>query len=516
MLDTMRTKPMPGRYDVPSARKRSSLLILILLLGFSLRLVRLDAREMWYDEAFAVLYAEKDLGSIVQGTVTPVEGAAADIHPLLYYFFLHGWMRIGQSPFVVRFPSVAFGVLSVCLVYLLGRELFGVQIGLLASVLTALSPFHIWYSQEARMYSLLCLISLLSIYFFAKAYQDGKWRHWMAFAFCSALSLYVHNLAFLIPFTLIVFALATRRWTLFPRLLAAYGVILLLFLPWLILVPGQFAKVQQAYWVAKPGLSELVRTLLVFTFNLPIPNWLLPLVLFYSILLLTLTLYLALRPSIRQAASGSAWAMGLVLSLFLVPVLTMFIISQFKSVYIERAVLVGALAYYIAMAFSFLKSRPPRLILLSLLPVPLLLAISLEYQYTYSLFPRSPFRDANAYLREHRQDGDAIVHDSKLSFFPSHYYDRSLPQEYIGDVPGSSTDTLALPTQEVLGLLAQPDVSHAVGNSRRVWFVVFQRALDEATELGVENESKAWLDSRYSLTSVEAFNDLLVYLYEAP
>jgi mannosyltransferase len=509
-------KRMPGRYDASSGRKRSFLLILILLLGFSLRLVRLDTREMWYDEAFAVLYAEKDLGAVVRGTVTPIEGAAADIHPLLYYFFLHGWMELGQSPFVVRFPSVVFGVLSICLVYLLGRELFGVQVGLLSSALTALSPFHIWYSQEARMYSLLCLIGLLSIYVFAKAYQDGRWIHWMAFAFCSALSLYVHNLAFLIPLALIIFTLAARRWALLPRLLTAYVVILLLFLPWLILVPGQYAKVHQAYWVAKPGPSELVRTLLVFTSNLPVPNWLLPLALFYSMLLLALTLYPALRSVARQAGSGSGWAMGFVLTLFLVPILTMFTISQFKSVYIERALLASALAYYIAMAASLHKFRLRRLILLSLLPVPLILGIGLWYQYTYALFPRSPFRDANAYLRQHHQVGDAIVHDNKLSFFPSHYYDRSLAQAYVGDAPGSSTDTLALPTQEVLGLLAQPDLEHAAGNAKRVWFVVFQRALDEASELGVENEGKAWLDSRYDLTSIEAFNDLLVYLYETP
>jgi mannosyltransferase len=145
-----------------------------------------------------------------------------------------------------------------------------------------------------------------------------------------------------------------------------------------------------------------------------------------------------------------------------------------------------------------------------------LLAGSLWYQYHYDLFPRSPFRDANAYLREHIQSDDVIVHDNKLSFFPSHYYDRSLAQAYVRDAPGSATDTLALPTQEVLGLLAQPDISQAAGDAQRVWFVVFQRALDEATELGVENESKAWLDSRYTLTSVEVFNDLLVYLYEAP
>jgi mannosyltransferase len=511
----MRMKPMPGRYNGSSARKRSFLLILILLLGFSLRLVRLDAKEMWYDEAFAVLYAEKGLGSIVQGTVTPVEGAAADIHPLLYYFFLHGWLELGQSPFVARFPSVVFGVLSICLVYVLGRELFAPGVGLLASVLTALSPFHIWYSQEARMYSLLCLLSLLSIYFFARTYRDNKWPHWIAFAFCSALSLYVHNLAFLIPFTLIVFALATRRWNLFPRLMAACVITALLFLPWMILVPGQLAKVRQAYWVATPGPAELVRTLIVFTFNLPLPPWLLPLCLFYSLLLLSLLLYRSYRkPASPQEASR--WPGFLTLALSFLPPLLMFLVSQIRAIYIERAILVSAVAYYLGLSHAALRERVPRLVMVTLIPVPVLLAGSLWYQYHYDLFPRSPFRDANAYLREHIQSDDVIVHDNKLSFFPSHYYDRSLAQAYVRDAPGSATDTLALPTQEVLGLLAQPDISQAAGDAQRVWFVVFQRALDEATELGVENESKAWLDSRYTLTSVEVFNDLLVYLYEAP
>jgi mannosyltransferase len=508
----MRMKPMPGRYNGSSARKRSFLLILILLLGFSLRLVRLDAKEMWYDEAFAVLYAEKGLGSIVQGTVTPVEGAAADIHPLLYYFFLHGWLELGQSPFVARFPSVVFGVLSICLVYVLGRELFAPGVGLLASVLTALSPFHIWYSQEARMYSLLCLLSLLSIYFFARTYRDNKWPHWIAFAFCSALSLYVHNLAFLIPFTLIVFALATRRWNLFPRLMAACVITALLFLPWMILVPGQLAKVRQAYWVATPGPAELVRTLIVFTFNLPLPPWLLPLCLFYSLLLLSLLLYRSYRkPASPQEASR--WPGFLTLALSFLPPLLMFLVSQIRAIYIERAILVSALAYYLALSHAALRERLARVVMVTLIPVPVLLAGPLWYQYHYDLFPRSPFREANAYLREHIQSDDVIVHDNKLSFFPSYYYDRTLPQEYVGDVPGSSTDTLALPTQEVLGLIAQPDVAQAVGDSSRVWFVVFQQALDEAQELGMENPNKSWLDAHYHLIDVIAFRDLKIFLY---
>jgi mannosyltransferase len=505
---------MLNKTNLREAGRSGWILVLVLLVAFGLRLYSLSDKEMWYDEAFAVLYAEKGLASIVYGTVTPVEGAAADIHPLLYYFFLHSWMGIGQNPFIVRFPSVVFGLVSICLVFRISGILFDEKVGLLAAILAAISPFHIWYSQEARMYSLLCLLSLLSVYLFVKASRSGKWRHWIGFGLSTGVALYAHNLAFLIVVALDLVVLLRRRWALLGRLVVAHLVSLLLFLPWLLLVPGQFAKVHQAYWIPRPGPAELVRTLIVFTFNLPGPSWILPLTLFFSLLLLALTLYRLLRPAWGSGARTS-WATDLCLSLSFVPVLAMFAISQIKAVYIERALLASALLYYVTVARAMLRSRLPRLVVFSLIAVPLLLTASLWYQYNYAGFPRSPFRETNAYLIEQYVAGDIIVHDSKLSFFPSHYYDRGLAQEYVGDVPGSPTDTLALPTQEALGLLAKPDMSQAVGSAERVWFVIFQRALDEARELGVNNPNREWLDTHYRLTDTVRYRDLNICLYES-
>jgi len=134
---------------------RGWVIVLILLLSFPLRLYRLAEKEMWYDEAFAVLYAEKEPVSIIYGTVTPVEGAAADIHPLLYYLFLHGWMRIGQSPLVVRFPSVVIGVLAIALLARLGRGLFEPKVGLLAAVLAPIFSRREWFDVLVVFFSVL-------------------------------------------------------------------------------------------------------------------------------------------------------------------------------------------------------------------------------------------------------------------------------------------------------------------------------------------------------------------------
>ena len=148
-------------------------------------------------------------------------------------------------------------------------------------------------------------------------------------------------------------------------------------------------------------------------------------------------------------------------------------------------------------------------------PVVALTVVALSYYYYYDEFPRSPFKETMAYLRQEKLEGDAVVHENKLSYFPSHYYYRELEQQFIADVPGSPNDTLAPGTMQAMGIYPTT-LQRATGNHERYWFVVFRRALDEAGEAGIRDTNKAWLDDHYPLVSVTRFNDLNVYLYEKP
>ncbi len=518
-------------------------LVAILLLALVLRLIKLGSRNLWYDEAFAVLYAEKSFSAILYGTITPVEGAAADVHPLLYYFFLHLWMSLfGQSPFIVRLPSVIFGLASIVLAFSIGQRLFDPGAGLLAAAITAIAPFHINYSQENRMYSLLCFLSLLTVYFFVRCWKGKGYGNWLGFILAATLSLYTHNLAFLVILALDLFVLAmifswakgekwgtpsppspdgaVRRWRLLKPLIVSHLAFGLLFSPWLTVVFSQFGKIRQAYWVPPPGLKELVQTLIFFHFDLlpTMPLGLVSMLLFISLLLLVLTLYRVVR--VRGRDRRTKEDIFLLLILALSPVIVTFLISQFQSIYIIRGLLPAAAAYYILMAKILAEAQlparlPRRVAWLLLSPVVVLLVISLAYHYTYARFPRSPFNRAVTYLRKNYQSGDAIVHDNKLSFLPCHYYDRELPQEFMADRPGSGSDTLALPTQEALGLLASRTMEEATADSQRVWFVIFQRTFAEYEGLGYpQPPHKAWLEARSQQVAVERFNDLEVYLYE--
>jgi len=208
---------------------------------------------------------------------------------------------------------------------------------------------------------------------------------------------------------------------------------------------------------------------------------------------------------------------SLLLSLTLTPILLTFLVSQIRPVYIVRALLPSALMYYTLVVGVLLVGSAPKPVKWGLLlPSVVIVAASLVNHYSYAQFPRPPFDEVAAYLRARYQPADVIVHSNKLTFLPTHYYDRSLPQAFIADKPGSPADTLAYPTQQALGLFATPDIATATQGHERVWFVIFRRALDEYHAAGYsDHPHRAWLEQHYTLVSVTSFNDLDVYEYES-
>lgn len=134
----------------------------ILLIALALRLYRLGDANLWWDEALAVWAVRKGLGGVTLWT-------ASDVHPPLFFWSLWAWVQaFGESEFALRLLPALFGVFTVAVVYLLGRLVGGELTGLLASLLTALSRFHVWWSQELRMYVLAGLLGTLSLYLFLR------------------------------------------------------------------------------------------------------------------------------------------------------------------------------------------------------------------------------------------------------------------------------------------------------------------------------------------------------------
>lgn len=152
----------------------------ILVAAFALRAVRLGDASVWWDEALAVWATRKGLLGVTLWT-------AADVHPPLYFWSLWGWAQlVGEGEYALRLLSAAYGVLTVAAVYALGTLVGGRRAGALAALLLALSRFHVWWSQEMRMYALAGLLGTLSLYCLLRwlrterAGEDLRAARWLA------------------------------------------------------------------------------------------------------------------------------------------------------------------------------------------------------------------------------------------------------------------------------------------------------------------------------------------------
>lgn len=484
----------------------------IFLAALIVRLVGLASRPIWYDEAFSILFSEKGLDQMLYGTLTPTGAGSADIHPLGYYTLLWGWMKVfGESLIATRLFSVLTGMAILLLIYQISRELFGAKTAEASAWIAGFSPFQIHYAQEIRMYALLSMWLLLAAYSYLRGSRSGDRRWWLVFGVSSALAQYTHNLAAFFLISLALTPLFKRDWRKF-RSVATWGLVaILLYFPWLVQLPSQFAKVDQSYWVAKPGIASLFTLLLVFTTNTPLPaSWILP-ALTIAILIIASAILQTARANSGNGKSNGLWVVHLTFT----PPLLMFAFSQWIPVYIERALLPSGAFFCIWLAWT-INNTDLSMVGRRLLPAMLAIAFAagIHQHVTYRGFPYGPFQEMTEFLRENTRPGDKIIHSNKLSMLPSMYFDRELAQTFIGDPPGSATDTLAPATQQVLGIEAEADIGSAAGDAERVIYVVYQRSVDEYVQAGKPTHPDIeYLNLEYRFESQQAWDDLLVLLY---
>ncbi|MBL8166322.1 MAG: glycosyltransferase family 39 protein, partial [Anaerolineae bacterium] len=487
-----------------------------------LRLIMLGERSLWYDEAFAVLFAEKGLDAMLYGTLTPVAGGAADIHPLLYYGTLNIWMNIfGQSAFAVRLWSALLGVVTVALIYLLARTLFNERTALAAALITAIAPFHVQYSQEARMYTLLGLLLVAATLCFIKGWRArGRvvWAWWLAFGLLAGMAMYTQQLAAFYLVALGLVPLLARRWRQMGGVIVGALVAVVVYLPWLVNLPSQFEKVRAYYWLTPPNPARPLLTLRTFTtvaLDIPPPASMIAVL---GALFLALFLVIQVIFYLRRRVQPDRKPLLFTLWLAAAPPALMWLVSQWQPVYLERSLLPSALLFYLALAWLLTRGGLPRPVAALISGMMLILAgIGLFYHYTWAQFPNSPFPAVAAHIRANWQPGDVIVHQNKLSALPLVFYARDLPQRYLGDAPGSPEDTLALPTQQTLALLADACMQVASHDARRIWWVIFADAERQYTAQGRPElvEAQAWLGEHYQEVEGSVFTDLNVILYDA-
>ncbi len=211
-----------------------------LLLAFLLRAYRLDHQELRGDEAFGYFFVQRTYAGMIEATV-----ALAEPHPVGSYFVLKPWLSLaGDGEFALRFPSVWFGVLAVALTLRLALRLgFRRATALLATLLLALSPYAVWHSQDARMYSMSMALTVAAVWLGVETLQRQRSRWGLAYVAVAWLALHTHYYA-AFALAALTFFVATRalfvpnargslaHWLMWQMIVAA------LYLPWLLSVAG--------------------------------------------------------------------------------------------------------------------------------------------------------------------------------------------------------------------------------------------------------------------------------------
>ena len=178
--------PAPARHISPA----TAALIAITGLALAGRLYQLDGRSLWLDEVATATYAHlSSPAEVIARTRSFVNQMP------LFYMAIWLLRPLGDSAVALRLPAVVAGTLAVVPTYLIGRRTLGVRAGLVAALLMALMPYAVWYSQEARDYAQLMLLTTLQMYFAYRAVESGRGLDWLGLSLITVLNLYTHYLA---------------------------------------------------------------------------------------------------------------------------------------------------------------------------------------------------------------------------------------------------------------------------------------------------------------------------------
>jgi len=412
--------------------RRKALLLIVLLIAAALRFYELGAKSLWLDEITSVRRVRGSFREMID------EVAAHDGHPPLYYVLQYGVKVLGGDEAAVRIPSALAGIALVYVAYRIARQLFDEKAGLCAAGLCAVSAFQIYFSQEARPYSLAMLLAALSLWLFLqiiegeKVFEGGSGETvskrfppislcWIVYTTVAVAMLYTHYyLVFALAAEGVILLLSYRKTgSIFKKWLVSRAVAGVFFAPYVPVILGRMsalphAPTQSSWAVLRAMPAALVRMLSGIDMA-----WLQPGA------ALTAVIYLAVFVPVGAALfmlRKNRFALVAVASYVLVPVVAVVAlpwrlqIFEAKHLAFVSPVLL-ILGTYAAARYS---RRPPAWLGVGLLVFLNAFALS---GYYGPQFQKEQWPQACSVIAENARPGDAIAFNPKyLGYAFAHYY----------------------------------------------------------------------------------------------
>jgi len=406
-------------------RKNFKLYILFLIIstGIFLRIYNLGRQSIWLDEARAFFRANKSVHELWSNQIK-------ESNPPLYDILLHYFLRFinKKDEFHIRFFSAIMGILLIPLSFIAGRSLFGQRVGLFSSLLVAISPYHIYYSQDTKMYTFLSFLSLASFFIYYLALERDKVMYWCSYALITILLIYCHNYGFLLFLTqIIIFVIFYKK---YPENLAKFllinQIIFIFSIPRINCISQQIL-LDYNPWIRSPSARDVVNTFTYFS----LLSWHLQLTPSVIIaFIIGLPIYLFLFGMAILVKNGDKYSnlkrfsisdkiIFIKLYLF-IPLLLAMLFSLKKPIFVSGRydmVVFPAFCLLISFALNRIKKDVWRTFLIRCIVIATSVCL---YNY-YFIFEKSNDRTLAHYLQT-KTDRDTILVFTGLSLQPTLYY----------------------------------------------------------------------------------------------
>jgi mannosyltransferase len=478
-------------------RKHSGiLLILVLAAGLGLRLFHLGQRVLWFDEANSLLVARATPAKII-------DAARDDVHSGVYYLILHIWQSVVPGESGARMLSVLTAVATLAVMYFLGGRLAGRGAGLLSAGLFGLSPLHVWYSQEIRMYSVQTLLICVSFLFFLKALRDGRGISWIGYVLSTALVLYVQYtsiFAVLAQNVFVAIYYRKNRRTLRCWLLSQ-GAVALLFAPCLPLLFWQTTRVTARSWIQPLELRQVLGFISLFSGAYPGDARSRTL----SVLVTMTALVTAILILCRKRESRET---GCFLILwFSLPIILLLAISLRQNLFLPRTLVYTMPALALLMGCALVRAEKGIERWTSALVVATLVSANLfalkNYYVSDNPWVKSDLREGAHEVAGEFRAGDVIVHSSQFTYRPFQYY--------LGDHVVEGVVRQPEKLSHLFAVIGDGHLPQNVTDFSRIWLVLYPDFKNQ----GLDEEVRQWMDVHHHFVHVlRSTPTLFIGLYE--
>ncbi|MCS7075535.1 MAG: glycosyltransferase family 39 protein [Bacteroidia bacterium] len=470
-------------------------------INFFLKCLFISANSLNGDEAFSVYHAQMSVPMIISEL-------SKGNNPPLYEIFLHFWIKLfGISELSVRFPSLITSCVTLIFLYLYCARYFNRRVAVYVSLLFIFTNYNVKYAHQARVYAIMGMLSIMSVYYFTnllqyyitRPYPNSKMKlkevfntSFIVLVVINTLLIYAHYFGFWVLiaelfFILLHYRILIRIWR---EVLVFSAVILLLYLPNIKVFFVRFAvsSVHGNLFIPKPNGVETLYNMIWTFCNQPVVAVSVMILLFAF----AVSIFVSKKPEFRTDERLPA---RLIAFLFFFIFLSMFFISYKITMFLDRYLMPASIGFYILLGIvldGIIENKKYRYF------IPVVLIALFIVTFDPKMRDNNDMRKITEYLTKKRtQNSFVIISPFYNDLLFTYYHNRKRFQ--------SNTDNSL--SRDLLA-----DHIHPENDVKRTQYRLYSHIL--YIELSVENKSnRIILEKEYSLINQFSAGTYKIYEY---